>query len=74
MDTFEALRDHYLAGIDCNEENHTDKAACSCALMMSSPQPSIGQAVQQWIDHVRDVVEGRWTQQGALDAIRAAKR
>ncbi len=48
----EVLRAHWLHQIVCNHEDGTDKPCCSCSMWNCPPQPSIGAAVEAWIDHV----------------------
>lgn len=46
------LKEHWLSHIQCNHENKTDKAFCSCSEMGGEECHSVGAAVQSWIDHV----------------------
>ena len=46
------LRDHYLAGVHCDHEANTDKPSCSCSMWNCPPQPSVGEAVERWVEHV----------------------
>jgi hypothetical protein len=46
------LREHYLFAIQCDHEAKTDVPLCSCSKWPCPPQPSIGEAVERWIDHV----------------------
>ena len=50
------LTDHYLAGIECDHEAKTDKASCACSMVALPVCPSVGAAVQSWIDHVLSVL------------------
>lgn len=50
------LREHWLAGIDCNHEQRTDTARCSCSLIAFPPQTSVGLAVETWIQHIQSKV------------------
>ena len=48
----EVLREHWLTGVQCNHEASTDMATCFCSHWRSSAQPSVGAAVERWIEHV----------------------
>lgn len=48
------LTEHYLAGIDCDHEAKTDRARCACSMVALPVCPTVGAAVQSWIDHVLD--------------------
>lgn len=45
------MRDHWLAGIHCDHATKTDKPSCSCSMWNCQPQPSVGEAVERWIEH-----------------------
>ena len=53
----DVLRKHWLTGIECNHEARTDVATCYCSRWRSEPQPSVGEAVERWIEHVLRHVE-----------------
>lgn len=46
------LREHYLAQITCDHEQKLDNAGCACSLVFLGWHPSVGEAVDAWIDHV----------------------
>jgi hypothetical protein len=46
------LRDHFVMAIECDHVAKTDRVLCSCSAWRSDPQPSVGAAVDVWIDHV----------------------
>lgn len=46
------LREHWLANIACDHEAKTDTASCSCSMWRDEPHPSVGGAVDAWIEHV----------------------
>ena len=46
------LREHWLANIACDHEAKTDTASCSCSMWRDEPHPSVGEAVDAWIEHV----------------------
>lgn len=46
------LLDHYVTAIDCDHEAKTDTVRCSCSIWTGTPQPSVRDAVRQWVDHV----------------------
>lgn len=47
----DVLRGHWLTGIICNHDDKTDVATCSCSLWQCEPMPSVGAAVDAWIEH-----------------------
>lgn len=52
---FTLLADHWPT-IVCDHERKTDKAQCSCCTYEPPECPSVGAAVQSWIDHVRSLM------------------
>jgi len=40
--------------LDCNEETHQDRTTCSCALHGATWQPTVGQAIKEWADHLAE--------------------
>jgi hypothetical protein len=46
------LREHWLASIVCDHDAKTDTAICSCTQWRDEPHPSVGEAVDAWIEHV----------------------
>ncbi len=46
------LREHWLANIICDHEAKTDTAVCSCSMWRDELHPSVGDAVDAWIEHV----------------------
>jgi len=46
------LREHWLSMIECLHDSQTDKTHCACGAWVSKPQPSVGDAVERWIEHV----------------------
>jgi hypothetical protein len=62
MNALEAiLRGHYLAQIECDHEGKRDRAQCQCSLVSLGWHPSVGDAVQSWVDHVMALIRGRWS-------------
>jgi len=51
------LRGHWLTAVECDHEAATDTARCSCSMWTGTPQPSVGEAVDQWIAHVLSNLE-----------------
>jgi hypothetical protein len=49
-----ALKEHWLTSIQCDHESRTDRAGCFCGTWYCEPQPSIGEAVDKWIEHLID--------------------
>lgn len=43
---------HWLSGMECDHEARTDVATCACGRWRSAAQPSVGAAVQRWVEHV----------------------
>lgn len=56
MIDIERLRDrlqrHYLAYVACDHERGMDNPQCACSLVDLGWHPSVGEAVEAWIDHV----------------------
>ncbi len=52
----DALREHWLMAVDCDHEAKTDTARCYCTVWTGTAQPSVGQAVNEWIRHVISVL------------------
>jgi hypothetical protein len=48
----DVLKEHYLVTIICDHEAKTDTPQCVCSLVAFDSYPSVGQAVDAWIDHV----------------------
>jgi hypothetical protein len=51
------LRDHWPT-IICDHEAKTDRAQCSCCTYEPPVMPSVGAAVDSWIDHLLEVMGG----------------
>jgi hypothetical protein len=49
------LKQHYLAGIECDHERKMDNPRCACSLVFLGWHPSVGEAVDAWIEHVMEV-------------------
>ncbi len=47
-----ALREHWLTGIHCDHDTKTDTATCYCTIWRSEPMPTVGAALDAWIDHL----------------------
>lgn len=56
----EMLRKHWLWQVECHHETKTDTPRCSCSRWPCEPQPSVGEAVERWIEHVLEelIAEG----------------
>lgn len=50
------LRQHWLAGIDCDEIAKTDRARCACSKVELPICASVGEAVDTWIQHVASLL------------------
>ena len=48
----DVLRRHYLTQITCDHERKMDNPVCACSLVNLGWHPSVGDAVDAWIDHV----------------------
>lgn len=46
------LKEHWITAIKCDHEAHTDMPICYCCERLCDPQPTLGAAVDRWIDHV----------------------
>lgn len=47
----EVLREHYLAQVTCDHERKQDNPVCACSLVHLGWHPSVGAAVDAWIEH-----------------------
>jgi hypothetical protein len=48
----DVLRQHYLANMVCDEENHRDNPICACSAVNLGWHLSVGDAVEAWMQHV----------------------
>lgn len=55
-----ALAAHWLYQIICNHEAKTDRSCCGCGQFQSTSQPNVGEAAKRWVEHVQEVVDGKW--------------
>lgn len=55
-----ALTEHWLYQIICNHEAKTDRSCCGCGQFQSTSQPNVGEAAARWVEHVQEVVDGKW--------------
>lgn len=55
-----ALAGHWLYQIICNHEAQTDRSCCGCGRFQSTSQPNVGEAAKRWVEHVQEVVDGKW--------------
>lgn len=46
------LCEHWLTSVNCNHENHTNRASCSCSEIRGEEVNSVGAAVLDWAEHV----------------------
>jgi hypothetical protein len=51
------LRGHWLSGIECDHDTKRDFSTCACGLWASNNEPSVGAAVNAWIEHVFEKAE-----------------
>lgn len=49
------LEGHYLAQVVCDHDRKMDNPICSCSQVFLGWHPSVGEAVQAWVDHVMEV-------------------
>lgn len=47
-----ALGDHWLAQVECDHEAKRDRPICGCSEVDLGWHPTVGAAVQAWIDHL----------------------
>lgn len=52
----QVLRAHWLTGLECDHDAKTDVANCFCGKWRPAPEPSVGQAVERWVEHVMEQV------------------
>ena len=51
------LKDHYLAEVVCDHEGKRDMPRCQCSRIAFGWYPSVGEAVDAWIDHIVRIFE-----------------
>lgn len=54
-----ALKTHYLAGIVCSHERGMDLPMCACSGVDLGWHPNVGTAVDAWIAHFTEALDGR---------------
>ena len=47
-----AMANHWLVAVHCNHEDKTDRAQCSCGEWRGKEMASVGEAVQDYCDHL----------------------
>lgn len=52
------LTEHYLINVACDHALARDQPWCACSLVDLGWHPSVGAAVDAWISHVADLLEG----------------
>jgi hypothetical protein len=52
------LRQHYLAWIECDHDKQMDNPQCACSKVDLGWHPTVGDAVNAWIEHVRAALQG----------------
>ncbi len=52
------LSEHYLVTVICNTDRKQDNPVCQCSRVHLGWYPSVGEAVDGWIDHVIEVLDG----------------
>jgi hypothetical protein len=60
MSIRETLRAHYLAEIICDGAQERDNPVCACSTVFLGWHPSVGTAVEAWIDHVMAEAADAW--------------
>lgn len=53
----EVLREHYLMQITCDHERKMDNPVCACSLVNLGWHPSVGAAVDAWIEHALEQMQ-----------------
>ena len=56
-DVRRVLKEHFLAGIECDHLAKTDTPSCSCSRVTFPAYRSVGEAVDGWIVHVMGILE-----------------
>jgi len=51
----QALKTHWLTGIECDHDTKRDFSMCACGLWTSGNESSVGAAVEAWINHVFEI-------------------
>ena len=46
------LKEHWLAGIDCDHETKADRPRCACSRVNFGWYKSVGEAVNRWTEHL----------------------
>lgn len=71
----QTLKAHYLTEITCDHEHRLDRPACSCSLVDLGWHPSVGAAVDAWIDHVTEIQDPkRHEREAELARLRAIEQ
>lgn len=61
------LKEHWLTTIVCDHRARTDKPVCFCG-WVHEPLPSVGAAVDAWVEHVTEMVRSHPSTQRITDA------
>ena len=48
----EVLKEHWLVDVICDHEKKTDRAQCACSRIRFSEHPSVGAAIDEWIENI----------------------
>lgn len=54
-DIRDVLREHYLFAITCDHERKQDNPICACSRIFLGWHPTVGAAVDAWIEHVMSI-------------------
>lgn len=46
------LKEHWITSVNCDKQESMNRASCSCSLLVGHRVPSVGAAVDEWIEHV----------------------
>ncbi len=57
-DMRDVLREHYLLAITCDHERRQDNPICACSRIFLGWHPTVGAAVDAWIEHVMSTANG----------------
>jgi hypothetical protein len=52
------LREHALTHIECDHDTKRDTPVCACSRAFLGWHPSVGEAVEAWVQHVSRVLSG----------------
>jgi uracil-DNA glycosylase len=51
------LRAHREGAVICDDIAETNQCECQCGVKCGDPQPTYGQARDQWLEHVAEMID-----------------